>query len=409
MPVYRVIPVALTADPLPPIGKAAMNRAAREELIRRLRRQREQGDAPRVIRNWIDRAGNRGVRLLPFDHIPAAGRISLFVEMPSEEADRMRSELTVVQVELIPGFSIPPPVVFPLPEKPPLPPGLSPSDLWHLRAIGLTAARRKGFTGTGKGVTVAELGTGMDESHPELQGKIKAAVEFDEKSGAANALAQSEDTAMGYGTHVAGLVCGTNVGVAPGTKLINGVTFRGGQGTLTAFLGAINWIAAQSSVQIVVIAAGFDYVIPEMNDLIGQLVAVGILPIVSVGNVGEGRTMCPGNCAVALSIGAATRKGKVSAFSSSGPAIPKRKRGRVPHVVAPGENVVSCTKGGAYQVWSGTSMAAPIAAGVAALILEKHPGLTVSQLKEAILSTCKDLGEPTERQGGGLVQVKAAL
>src|SRR5947209_6547808 len=101
MPVYRVISRSPTAAPLPPLGGAGMSRAAREEQIRRLQQQREQGDAPRVIRDWIDRAGPRGVRLLPFDGSPIAGRISLFVEMSIEEAERMRRELTIVQIEAL--------------------------------------------------------------------------------------------------------------------------------------------------------------------------------------------------------------------------------------------------------------------------------------------------------------------
>jgi subtilisin family serine protease len=54
-------------------------------------------------------------------------------------------------------------------------------------------------------------------------------------------------------------------------------------------------------------------------------------------------------------------------------------------------------------------MATPIVAGVAALILEKHPDITVPDLIDELFATCKDLGQPAERQGNGLAQVKAAL
>jgi hypothetical protein len=54
-------------------------------------------------------------------------------------------------------------------------------------------------------------------------------------------------------------------------------------------------------------------------------------------------------------------------------------------------------------------MATPIVAGVAALILEKYPEITVIELEEAILSTCSSLATTPDRQGRGLIQVKAAL
>lgn len=406
MPVYRVIARGSTAAALPPLGKAIMSQ--RKELIERLRQQREQGDAPRLIRAWIDLAAGRGVRLLSLDGSTATGRLSQLVEMPADEADRMRREVTVVEVELLPGFNVHPPVS-PTPEKPPLPPGLKPRDLWHLRAIGLTDARRKGFTGTGVGVTIAELGAGMDETHPELRGKIAAAVEFERTTGAAKPLARSADTVDGYGTHVAGLICGTNVGVAPGARLVNALMLPRGQGTLTDFITAMNWVADQPDVQVAVIAAGIRGELPELNAVLNSLVSVGILPVVAVGNEGEGQTRSPGNSPAGLSVGASTRKGKVAAFSGSGMAVADKKRGRVPHVAAPGEDVVSCYMGDGYRAMSGTSMAVPIVAGVAALILERRPKLTVAQLKKAIFSTCKALDEPAERQGHGLVQVKAAL
>jgi subtilisin family serine protease len=72
--------------------------------------------------------------------------------------------------------------------------------------------------------------------------------------------------------------------------------------------------------------------------------------------------------------------------------------------VAPGEGVFSCVMGGGYEPWDGTSMATPIVSGIAALLIEKYRDMTVSDLQEAILNSCKDLGLPPQRQGHGLVQ-----
>jgi subtilisin family serine protease len=97
----------------------------------------------------------------------------------------------------------------------------------------------------------------------------------------------------------------------------------------------------------------------------------------------------------------------VASFSSGGMLIADNHQYVVPKLVAPGQEVLSCVVGGGYEAWDGTSMATPIASGVAALVIEKHPDITVGDLLEALLSTCRDLSLPVERQGNGLVQVKA--
>ncbi len=81
----------------------------------------------------------------------------------------------------------------------------------------------------------------------------------------------------------------------------------------------------------------------------------------------------------------------------------------VPDLVAPGEGVYSCVKAGGYEAWDGTSMATPIVAGIAALVLQAYPTMTVMDLMEEIISGCKDLDEEEVRQGHGLVQAGAAL
>jgi subtilisin family serine protease len=84
-------------------------------------------------------------------------------------------------------------------------------------------------------------------------------------------------------------------------------------------------------------------------------------------------------------------------------------RYHVPDLVAPGEGVYSSVVGGGYEAWDGTSMATPIVSAVAALVLERHPNITLGQLEEELLTTCRDLKLADDRQGKGLIQVKAAL
>jgi subtilisin family serine protease len=208
---------------------------------------------------------------------------------------------------------------------------------------------------------------------------------------------------------VAGLICGKTVGVAPGTKVTSGVMIPGGRGNLSDFILALEWAAALPEVQIVNLSAGIPGYLPEMQAVVGDLLAVGILPVFAVGNEGRNRTRSPGNYIEPLSVGATDRRNRVAGFSGGGVLIADNHQYTVPDLVAPGAGVYSSVVGGGYEAWDGTSMATPIVTGVAALILEKRPNLTVTDLVDELLDTCRDLGAPPERQGKGLVQVKAAV
>ena len=91
---------------------------------------------------------------------------------------------------------------------------------------------------------------------------------------------------------------------------------------------------------------------------------------------------------------------------------------RKPDIVAPGTQITSCNANWnrtlknnpkAYIEKSGTSMATPIVAGCAALVLEKEPWLSPGQVKERILYTASDLGEPWNKQGWGMINAKRLL
>ena len=111
-----------------------------------------------------------------------------------------------------------------------------------------------------------------------------------------------------------------------------------------------------------------------------------------------------------MSVGAINRQNKIAAFSGNTTIINNNQSYHVPYVVAPGKSVYSSVMGGGYEAWDGTSMATPIVSGIAALILEKYnKNLSVLNLLDEILITCKDLGVDKERQGQGLVQITAAL
>jgi subtilisin family serine protease len=357
-----------------------------------------------AIRSWFNHLKNRGEeRILKTERYSKITGTTI-IEMPDEMALQMRRELPealVIRDQ---------PIELIQPRR-----GVKASkkkakglNLWHLKNIGLEEARKNGYTGSGEDITVAVLDTGIDESHPELDGKVAGAFTFDVDKWEAEPMAPSEDT-EGHGTHVAGLICGSMVGVAPGAKLLNGVMIPGGFANLSDFILAIEWAGTQPEVKIVNMSAGIRGFLPEMREVVADLLAVGVLPVIATGNEGRNRTRSPGNYNEVLSVGATNKKNRVASFSSGGTLISDSHQYIVPDIVAPGVEVYSSVMGGEYEAWDGTSMATPIVSGVAALILERFPDITVPDLIEELLTTAKNLRQREDRQGKGLVQVKAAL
>lgn len=401
MGIYIVRPkVALALHSVSLISRK-LKATSRQDQVQEVFSLRMDDPVDQNIRRWV--ADAKIKRVSQHEHSTQVTGITI-VDMPDEEAERMRRELPEVFVlRDRPIELIRPQRATAAAKK-----TLTARDLWHLKAIGLEAARKRGFKGSGKGVTVAVLDTGIDETHPALDGQVGGAYTFDVIQWKTLPTSPSQDT-DGHGTHVAGLICGKRVGVAPGAKVLNGVMIPGGFGNLSDFILALEWAGTQPEVQIVNMSAGIPGYLPEMRAAVADLLAVGVLPIFAVGNEGRNRTRSPGNYIEVTSVGAANRRNRIASFSSSGTLVADNHQYVVPDLVAPGEGVYSSVMGGGYEAWDGTSMATPIVSGVAALILEKHPDITVSDLTDELLLTCKDLGQPADRQGKGLVQVKVTL
>ncbi|MCH7761207.1 S8 family serine peptidase [candidate division TA06 bacterium] len=377
--------------------------ASRQSQIEEVSSLRMEDPVDQGIRRWLSDSQSRGVIHISKKKSYTKITGTTIVEMPDEEAERLRRDfpdalvLRDQQIELIrPRRSI-----SSAKHK------IKAPDLWHLRAIGIEAARKNGYKGSGRDVTIAELDTGVDPSHPELEGKIAGAYTFDVNQWEAQPMTPSQDT-EGHGTHVAGLICGNKVGVAPGVKVLSGVMIPGGYGNLSDFILALEWAGTQPEVKIVCMSAGIRGYLPEMREVVADLLTVGVLPVFATGNEGRNRTRSPGNYNEVVSVGAINRKNRVASFSSGGTLIADNHQYVVPDLVAPGVDVYSSVMGGGYEAWDGTSMATPIVSGIAALILEKYPDISVTDLIDELLSTCKDLRQHEDRQGKGLVQIKAA-
>ncbi|MGG8410409.1 S8 family peptidase [Streptomyces sp. 12297] len=290
------------------------------------------------------------------------------------------------------------------------------------KQIGADKAWAAGYDG--KGVKIAVLDTGIDAGHPDLAGQVVAAKDFS-RSG-------STTDRFGHGTHVASIAAGTGAksggkfkGVAPGAKLLNGkVLGDSGGGDDSAILAGIEWAVAQGA-QVVNLSFGAeDYPgIDPIEAAIDKLSAgKGVLFAVAAGNsgrAGAGTIDSPGSADAALTVGAVNGADVLADFSGTGP---RTGDGAIkPDVTAPGVDITAASAAGSvlerrfgqkppgHLTLSGTSMAAPHAAGAAALLKQKHPKWTGAQLKGVLVGSAKPGPYHAFQQGGGRIAVDRAL
>lgn len=405
MPRYLVRPKAGLASRSPSLVSRSLRSAARDLQVKHLAEFRGSHPVYDELRRWVRDAESRGVKALSgmeHHHTPITG--TKVLELAEEEVEKLLKEVT--DVEVIPDRIVE--LIQPQRVTASNKTALESDDAWHLGAIALDKLRSTaGFEGQGEGVTAAVLDTGVAASHPEIEGRVSRAVTFDVDKWDAEEQNPSQDT-DGHGTHVTGLFCGKSVGVAPAAKVVNGVMLPGGFGQTSNFILAMEWAGTQPEIQIVNMSGGLPGYLPEMTTAVAGLLAAGVFPVVAIGNEGRNQTRSPGNYVEVLSVGASTRENKVASFSGGGTINADSHTYKVPDLVAPGEQVYSCVMSGGYEAWNGTSMATPIVAGIAALLLEKHPDVTVTDLREEVLMSCVDLGLAIDRQGEGLIQVKIA-
>lgn len=284
---------------------------------------------------------------------------------------------------------------------------------WHLEAMGQAGARRAGKALDGTGVRVAVLDTGVDLGHPELGGRVVGGWRIRAGHPAVDHSALETDPQHadtdGHGTHVAGLLCGATMGIAPGAEVASVLMMPGGYASTFDFIRCLDWVAQRPDISLLNFSAGEYPFNPDMMPFIADLVRIGVLPFIAVGNDGENKTCSPGNYTEGVSVGSVDPLDgqHVSSFSGSGRHVWQSAMYDVPDVVAPGAGIWSAWPGGGFAELDGTSMATPLACGVAACILQKAGGLlSPADVWDELRRACDPLaGEPGHRQGYGLVQV----
>ncbi|MBY0496464.1 MAG: S8 family serine peptidase, partial [Cyanobacteria bacterium] len=259
---------------------------------------------------------------------------------------------------------------------------------------------------------IGHLDTGVDGRHPAFKKAIGGFAFFELSMGQRRRPDPAPFDSGDHGTHTAGTITGRPIkgrsfGVAPGASLYSALVIEGGN-VVARVLGGLDWAIA-SRVKIVSMSFGFRGWWEDFIPIVQVLRSRGILPVIAVGNEGPGTSRSPGNYVTALSVGAMDEANRVAAFSSS-QQFDRPDDTVVPDLVAPGVDVVSAAPGKSYQSMSGSSMATPHIAGLAALLWEAKPAATAADIERAIFDSCRRAGSMSpQRANRGVPDAAAAF
>jgi aqualysin 1 len=226
---------------------------------------------------------------------------------------------------------------------------------------------------TGAGVTAYIIDTGIRITHNEFGGRASSGRDFVDND-------SNADDCNGHGTHVAGTVGGNTYGVAKGVSLVAvRVLNCSGSGTTSGVIAGIDWVTSQhttgKAVANMSLGGGAS---TALDNAVRNSIADGVVYAIAAGN--SNRNACnfsPARTAEAITVGATTSTDARASYSN---------KGRCLDLFAPGSSITSAwyTSNTATNTISGTSMAAPHVAGVAALYLQGHNG-TAQQVRDAIV------------------------
>ncbi|HLL84201.1 MAG TPA: S8 family peptidase [Longimicrobium sp.] len=230
------------------------------------------------------------------------------------------------------------------------------------------------YTPTGAGVNAYIIDTGINFGHAEFGGRAVSG--YDAVDGG------TADDCNGHGTHVAGTVGGATYGVAKGVRLYGvRVLDCGGSGTNAGVIAGMDWVAQNRVAPAVANMSLGGGASQATDDAIQRMVNAGVTVVVAAGN--ENQNACnvsPARAVNAITVGSTTRTDARSSFSNYGTCL---------DLFAPGSDITSAwyTSNTATSTISGTSMASPHVAGVAALYLQGTPAATPAAVTNAIIST----------------------
>ncbi|KAM3504016.1 hypothetical protein MY11210_008498 [Beauveria gryllotalpidicola] len=250
---------------------------------------------------------------------------------------------------------------------------------WGLARLSSQQTGARNFVyddSAGAGTCAYILDSGVDASHPDFEGRAQQIKSFK---------GENRDTAIckGHGTHVAGTVGGKTYGVAKKTSVLGIKVLSYDSDAKRCRFSTVNLLkaldyAAQDSKRrscpkgvVINMSLGGEYTSPATNDAIERLVKGGIFVVVSAGNGKRDCEKCrvypidasrqsPASAPYACTVGATDYRNAIASFSNFGSSV---------NIHAPGVGIRSLALGGGTKIMSGTSMAAPHVAGLAAYFM----------------------------------------
>lgn len=290
--------------------------------------------------------------------------------------------------------------------------------------VGSDFANEYGLTG--KNVSIAVLDTGVFP-HNDLtspHNRILAFKDFIDDS----SRPYDDD---GHGTHVAGIIAGNGfsskgkyMGIAPDANIVGVKVLKGdGAGNISDVIAGIQWTVDNRSrynIKVMTLSLGTKansrYIDDPLCKAVDAAVNAGITVVVAAGNSGPNPSTItsPAISPNVITVGACNDRNAesfrditIADFSSIGPT----KEGlNKPDILAPGVRINSLANNSfEYNTLSGTSMAAPVVAGCAALLYESNPQATPLEIKQLISSNATNLGLSRNKQGAGLLNIKQII
>jgi len=306
---------------------------------------------------------------------------------------------------------------------------LTPNDPGFTQQWGLTAIRAPEAWGDGAratGVTVAVIDSGADYGHPDLAGSLLAGCSFVVTPMVCGPTAATDDN--GHGTHVAGTIAAlTNNGVgvsglAWGASILPLKALNsGGTGSWFSIADAIGYATNQPGVRVINMSLGSDPNFPPdssdralLQTMVDRARAKGIIVVVASGNSGANLDVTPvypASLSGVVAVTAVAQDGSKPSWANYGSAVAVAAPGVGIYSTLCSYNAMTQSCNHTYGMKSGTSMASPHVAALAALLIARTPTLTPDSITATMRATADDLGTPGPDStfGAGRIDVASAL
>ncbi|CZF77896.1 S8 family peptidase [Grimontia marina] len=236
----------------------------------------------------------------------------------------------------------------------------------------------------GSGVTAYVIDTGVTITHPEFGGRAVSGYDFVDND-------DDSTDCNGHGTHVAGTIGGTKYGVAKNVNIVGvRVLSCSGSGSTSGVIAGVDWVAANASGPSVANMSLGGGVSIALDRAVANAVEKGVSFMLAAGNSdADACNASPAREPSGVTVGSTMSSDKRSSFSNWGSCV---------DVFAPGSSIKSAWYDGSYKTISGTSMATPHVAGVAALYLQENNTLSPAELS-ALISQRASVGKVKDPRG----------